>query len=713
MRRERNSGGTPRLLLIGCFTALVALAIVSGAAALATNDLTPADCVADVGSPAGCGTEQQGLGSATGVAVSPDGGSVYVASFDDKAIVHLVRESDGSLTPVECISDVDVGQTCGGDHDGDNEAQGLDGAVSVAVSPDGRSVYVAAFNNQSVAIFDRANDGGLTKAGCISDLEGGQTCGGDHGGDNEAQGLNGAVDVAVSPDGDSVYVTGRLDDAVATFDRADDGSLTKAGCISDLEEGQTCGGDHDGDNEAQGLANATGVAVSPDGASVYVASQDDDAVSRFDRAGDGSLTAAGCVSDLEGGETCGGNHGEDNEAQGLNRARFVVVSPDGASVYVTGSNDHAIVHLDREPDGSLTPAECISDVDGPQTCGAANQAQGLQGARGLAVSPDGESVFVAAQDDHAISRFDRDVAGALTPAGCIADVGAPANCGPDEQQGLNTVQDVDVSPDGGSLYTTSAVGDHAVAHIRRERPPVCEAAVASTDTGVAVPLTMKCSDPNGDQLTYRIRQQPANGTLGAVSQASGEVTYTPSPGFEGSDFFSFDSIAGERSNVAAAFIVVGAQGPPGDGGGAGPTGPVGSAGPAGPAGPAGNDGADGEPALKLLLLLAQDRLAAKTGRRLGLRFATSAAGELVASLQPQGSKTNKKLRELGLANVLTKRMSLDEATVAKLILRLKAKREGKGGKRNLPAGTYKLTLELTGADGQTATDTAKVKLRKR
>ena len=54
-----------------------------------------------------------------------------------------------------------------------------------------------------------------------------------------------------------------------------------------------------------GLVGAFGVAVSPDGTSVYVASFDSDAVAVFDRAGDGTLTqkalAAGCISETGSG----------------------------------------------------------------------------------------------------------------------------------------------------------------------------------------------------------------------------------------------------------------------------------------------------------------------------------------------------------------------------------------------------------------------------
>ena len=73
-------------------------------------------------------------------------------------------------------------------------------------------------------------------------------------------------------------------------------------------------------------------------------------------------------------------------------------------------DDDAVVRLDRDPaSGALTPAGCVDDNDapqGPDTC--AQSADGLDAASSIAVSPDGESVYVAAVNDDAIVRLDRD-----------------------------------------------------------------------------------------------------------------------------------------------------------------------------------------------------------------------------------------------------------------------------------------------------------------
>ena len=46
----------------------------------------------------------------------------------------------------------------------------MQGAFAVTVSPDGKSVYVASFSDDAVVRFNRAADGALTAAGCFENL---------------------------------------------------------------------------------------------------------------------------------------------------------------------------------------------------------------------------------------------------------------------------------------------------------------------------------------------------------------------------------------------------------------------------------------------------------------------------------------------------------------------------------------------------------------
>ena len=191
-----------------------------------------------------------GLDGAYYVTVSPDGANVYVTGNDDDAVAVFTRNATtGALTFVEAEFD----ETAGVD--------GLDGANSVAVSPDGKYVYVASRRDDAVAYFWRNPSSGLlTYRGMVQDGVGG------------VDGLNGARALTISPDGSQVYVASQYDDALAAFDRsADDGSLTFVAAYKD------------GVGGLDGLDTADGVAVSPDGAHVYVGGYGDDALAVFAR----------------------------------------------------------------------------------------------------------------------------------------------------------------------------------------------------------------------------------------------------------------------------------------------------------------------------------------------------------------------------------------------------------------------------------------------
>ena len=156
------------------------------------------------------------------------------------------------------------------------------------------------------------------------------------------------------------------------------------------------------DNGADGISGLNGaeaVAMSPDGAHVYAAGLESDAVTAFARnATTGELTFIAAYVDGAGG------------IDGLNGARAVTVSPDGKHVYAAGYQDGAVAAFSRDAGtGALTFVQAILDGSGSATK--------LEGAHGVTVSPDGAYVLVAANIDDAVTVFERDATtGALTHA---------------------------------------------------------------------------------------------------------------------------------------------------------------------------------------------------------------------------------------------------------------------------------------------------------
>jgi DNA-binding beta-propeller fold protein YncE len=443
------------MLVAATAAALIALC---GAALADTGDLTPRNCWADNDSSLeNCANYNNGLTGALSVAASPDNKSVYVASLEDDAIVTYDRNpTTGQLAYSGCIDDNDTGtDKCG------QTTNGLGDAFSVAVSADNRSVYVASAGDDAVAAFARnLTTGELTPQGCVDDNDAGSgpdTCG------QTTNGLGGAASVAVSPNNNSVYVASFSDDAVVRFARnATTSALTPQGCVDDNDAGSgpdTCA------QTADGLDGAIGVAVSPNSNSVYVASAFDNAVAIFARnLSTGALTASpgGCVEDEDGApDACR------QVNDGLGAARSVTVSPDNTSVYVASANDSAISRFARNPaTGALTPRGCVDDR-GSAAEDCAQSTLGLGGARSVAVSADSRSVYATGFNDDAVVGFERiTTTGALVSQGCVDDNDTVTDACAQSDNGLDGAASVAVSKDGKSVYVASQF-DHALARFNR------------------------------------------------------------------------------------------------------------------------------------------------------------------------------------------------------------------------------------------------------
>ncbi|MCD4749011.1 MAG: beta-propeller fold lactonase family protein [Thermoanaerobaculales bacterium] len=285
--------------------------------------------------------------------------------------------------------------------DGVSSVDGLAGAYASAPSPDGLHLYVAGSADNGVALFDRnTTTGALTfiHAYTADDFTGRAVL--------AFTGLGGPADVIVSDDGLNVYVAAFDDDAVTVFSRDPaDGSLA-------LVEVEINGENDLGDpgDVVDGLDGPTALALSPshpDGQHLYVAGYNSGAVAVFERDPvDGSLSFVEVETD---GVNDPSDHG--GEVDGLHLASDVVVSGDGASVYVAGQGDNAVAVFERETDlgsgtlGRLSFLEVEKD-------GAAG-VDGLAAATALAITADGDHLYVAGQSDNAIAVFSREASGLL------------------------------------------------------------------------------------------------------------------------------------------------------------------------------------------------------------------------------------------------------------------------------------------------------------
>ena len=95
-----------------------------------------------------------GLNGARAVAVSPDGKNVYVAAEDDDAVAVFAREATGGT-----LVFVEAA------FDGENGVDGIDQAYGIAISTNSRETYIAGFGDDAIALFRRASGSRCTGAG--------------------------------------------------------------------------------------------------------------------------------------------------------------------------------------------------------------------------------------------------------------------------------------------------------------------------------------------------------------------------------------------------------------------------------------------------------------------------------------------------------------------------------------------------------------------
>ncbi len=418
-------------------------------------------------------------------------------------------------------------------------SDGLGGASAVVVSPDpdgpgaaegGEHLYVVGALDGAIAAFARnPASGRLTYLDSWFDgeIQGAQTI----------DGLAGAAAVGISADGFSVYVAGRLDDAVTNFSRNPLlGSLTYGGVYKD------------GAGGGANLDGASGVAVSPDGKHVYATAGADDALSVFSR----DVALNGALTFVESHK-----NGVSGVA-GLDGASAVVVAPDpdgpggdagGAHVYAVAEDDDAVVAFRRNDDsqsanfGRLTFLEELHDgqIQGAMTL------DGLDGARAVAISPDGRHLYVAAGDDGAVSVFARNSDsgsseyGRLTFLAVRSATEAPPGPG-GTPTGLLGASALSVAADGEHLYASGATSDSVVVFQRNPTTGGLKLVETRGDgsSGPCVPIPSTCA------------AQGLNGASGVALSPDGAHVYLAAA--DGGTVAVF-----ERAGAPPAFAFIGGR----------------------------------------------------------------------------------------------------------------------------------------------------------
>jgi DNA-binding beta-propeller fold protein YncE len=303
------------------------------------------------------------------------------------------------------------------------------------------------------------------------------------------------------------------------------------------------------------LASVSGLAVSPAAASAAAAG-----FGRLSGSG-GCLVGPDLASSEQGTSGCG-------VGKGLVGPGAVAVSPDGANVYVASGTVGATVAasfgslaiLKRDPaTGAVTEVSCLSSdgTDGRDgASGACTATPSLLGADGVTVSPDGLAVFVASSYSGSVVAFARNPAdGSLTRLGCFQSrpVGGTACPYANVFTGSGALV---ASADSRSLYVASP----AVGSVSTLTAAVAPAAPAPAPTaGEGTPAS--APEPTAASIFSAPHTQPlanpciaANGFDGSCSvgvavlgldsialSPDGKNLYGAAPGSNAVDVFTPDS----------------------------------------------------------------------------------------------------------------------------------------------------------------------------
>jgi DNA-binding beta-propeller fold protein YncE len=318
--------------LLLAFTALIAVNTESASAAqsvYATNAGGPTISQFDIGaggllspkSPATVATG--GFPAAFSIVASPDGRSVYVANNVGHTISQYTVGLGGVLVP-KTPATVPAGA----------------GPVGIAVSPDGKSVYVANFAPAgTISQYDVGPGGALSPKTPATVATGAE-----------------AESIAIGTDGSSVYVTSDDPSTAGTIWQYDVGP---GGRLSPKTPYSVTAGPF-----PPAHSDLFGIAITPDGRSVYAANRDASEVWEFDVGPGGRLVAKSQPTvAVTGGPVAIG------------------ITPDGRSAYVA-SQGARLAQYNIAAGEELTPKS-------PATVSA------NIGTDGIAMTADGKNVYVS------------------------------------------------------------------------------------------------------------------------------------------------------------------------------------------------------------------------------------------------------------------------------------------------------------------------------
>jgi len=521
----RGLSRTRRACIAVMTAVLCTLAGASAASAVVPGGVFASGCVSNVAVTGCTNVGAPFAGTPTDIAMSPDGGNVYVATSGNALLTFTRNGASGQLTLAQCLR---TGALAG--CSAMPLTIPLSSPTSIAITPDGGSVYVANAGTNAILEFDRGAGGALSlKSGspCIANLGGPPpaVC-------PDARAMASPQDLAI--EGGNLYVASAGAPGGVTML-----SIGAGGALGQSNSGMECVQQVNTDNCTVGRGLQGASAIVARGGKVYVgASTRLLTVNRDPGTGllGGGVSAATCLSAtaLTGCTVVGElSAGLASLALGAEGPLYAVlaqqVTPEGV---ITQSG--RVLTLDGSGEGLARragAAGCVSN--GAAANCAAGRALGANAASQVIATADGADVYATGSG---VVELDR--TGNLTPRadarGCVHPT-ALAGCSTAGQ--LGTPTGLAASPDGRHLYV---IASGRITTLRRDSSgPVCANVAATVQHGSVQALGIPCSDPDGDPLTFTPVNPPTLGTLGAFDHGAATVIYGAPQGQNGSTTMSF------------------------------------------------------------------------------------------------------------------------------------------------------------------------------
>ncbi len=522
--------------------------VTSGALSQLTGE---ANCVGEeaVSSEgSACGTlVETGTHDAFQIQLSPDGRNAYSVAINGDLVEYARDPANGDLKVIGCLTAAT--DRCASENVIE-DVPDLGHPSSLAVSPDGKNVYVTGTEKHAVVELERDEASGL-----LSPMSGGKACISEESGGEceikEAKGLNEPYGVTVSPDGANVYVSAVNGEAIAEFSRGfPEGG--PPGVLTPIAGHECIGGATSGCpiETVNGMLEPIGIVVSPDGKNVYVAAgagNSEGAVLAFKREG-------GVLEQLPGEEGCLSEKILGCQAAtALQGSEDLAISADGQNVYATSGPKNALVELRRNgSSGALeqlggSEDKCVTT----EVIAGCTTVSSVGLTRGVAISPRGEDVYVGSAAENGVAAFARGAEGALTPltGGFECVTSNATGCGTHNNLvGLAEARRLAISPDGTNLYVAGQNAGAIVELARTFKPTVTSVNLGSGSTAGGDTVRIKGFGFSEDLAGVSVKFGTARATA-TVSSGTTIMAETPTH-VEGTVHVTVENEAGKSAEAA-------------------------------------------------------------------------------------------------------------------------------------------------------------------